>query len=226
MKDCRSKWFCEPEACRKCHHQLLHEALIVDSNSKPKQSIVTSTNCNWKVILDIVPVSVETIGGTEGTYALLDPGSKITLVNESLAKKLKRGGKKTKLSINMASGRSTIKTREIGITLTSMDGTSAVKIPMAYMIPTLPMQETPTISVETLKRCQHLSDIKLSEAENKWITILVGSDTTEADWVIEQRIRQSKETYAVRSLLGWTIRGPMYVDASEELLVSCIGRSC
>ena len=46
VKECRSKWFCEREACRKRHHQLLHEVLIVDSNSKPKKSIVTSTNCN------------------------------------------------------------------------------------------------------------------------------------------------------------------------------------
>ena len=226
VKECHSKWFCGREACRKRHHQLLHEALIVDSNSKPKQSIVTSTNCNWEVLLGIVPVSVEIIEGTEVTYPLLDPGSQITLVMERLAKKLKRGGKETKLSINTASGRSTINTREIGITLTSMDGTSAVEVPKAYVIPTLPFQEAPTISVETLKRWQHLSDIKLSEAENKEITILVGSDIPEAHWVIEQRIGQSKEPYTVRSLLGWTIRRPMNVGASEEFSVSCVGRSC
>ena len=89
------------------------------------------------------------------------------------------------------------------------------------MIPTLPFQKAPTISVETLKRWQHLSYIKLSEAQNKEITILVGSDIPEAHWVTEQRIGQSKEPYAVRSLLGWTIRGPMNVDASEEFSVSC-----
>ena len=70
-------------------------------------------------------------GGAEVTYALLDPGSQITLVKESLAKKLKRGGKETKLSINTVSGHSTINTREIEITLTSMDGTSAVEVPGA-----------------------------------------------------------------------------------------------
>ena len=119
MKEYRSKWLCEREACRKRHHQFLHEALIVDSNSKPKQSIVTSTNCNWNVLLGIVPVRVENIGGTEVNYALLDLGSQITLVKESLAKKLKRDGKKIKLFINTVYGR-----REIGITLTSLDRTS------------------------------------------------------------------------------------------------------
>ena len=100
-----------------------------------------------------------------------------------------------------------------------MDGTSAVEVPKAYVILTLPFQKAPKISVETLKRWQHLSDIKLSEAENKEITILVGSDILEAHWVNEQRIGQSKEPYAVRSLLGWTIRGPLNVNASDVGMV-------
>ena len=62
MKECRSKHFCEREPCKKRHHQLLLETLIVDSNYKPKQSIVSCTNCNRDVLLGIVPIKVETIG--------------------------------------------------------------------------------------------------------------------------------------------------------------------
>ena len=226
LKECRLRELCKRGGCSKRHHQLLHDALVSDNKHEPQHSVVTSTNCNWDVLLGVIPVKVQSEWGSEITYALLDPGSQVTLVKDSLVKKLNLNGGETRLAINTALGCSIIGTKEIEITLNSIDGIESIEIPRAFVVRDLPVTDAPDLPISTISKWHHLRDIELPVAQNKEITLLIGSDVPEVHWVIDQRIRRKKEPYAVRGILGWIVRGPLCENTSEGSFVNCISKSC
>ena len=62
----------------------------------------------------------------------------------------------------------------------------------------------------------------LVEVANKDVSLLIGCDVPEAHWTLEQRTGSRKQPYAVRTLLGWVIRGPLEENRLEEGKVNCI----
>ena len=52
--------------------------------------------------------------------------------------------------------------------------------------------------------------------------ILIGNDNPEAHWVFEQRCGKRKQPYAARTLLGWTLIGPLEHSKSSEVHVNFI----
>ncbi|KAJ8017540.1 hypothetical protein HOLleu_44976 [Holothuria leucospilota] len=53
-----------------------------------------------------------------------------------------------------------------------------------------------------LSKWLHLKDVDIPVTNMKEVKLLIGSDTPEAFWVVEQRKGRRKEPYAVRTLLG------------------------
>ena len=60
-----------------------------------------------------------------------------------------------------------------------------------------------------MKEWPHLVDITLPSIEQGQVELLVGADTPEAFWTLDQRVGKPKEPYAVRTPLGWTLMGPV-----------------
>ncbi|XP_070566927.1 uncharacterized protein [Ptychodera flava] len=73
----------------------------------------------------------------------------------------------------------------------------------------LPISENSIPSVRDTQRWSHLKDVQLPELKNKEVTILIGNDVPEAHWILEERRGGRKQPYAVKTLLGWTLIGPM-----------------
>ena len=55
----------------------------------------------------------------------------------------------------------------------------------------------------------HLGDITLPSIKQGQVELLVGADTPEAFWTLDQRVGKPKEPYTVRTPLGWTLMGPV-----------------
>ncbi|KAJ8049157.1 hypothetical protein HOLleu_01772 [Holothuria leucospilota] len=73
------------------------------------------------------------------------------------------------------------------------------------------------------------------EIRDQIVTLLIGCDVPEAFWVNEERRGRKKEPYAVKSLLGWTIMGPVgssggsvgsvnYVQIEDSMLEQQVAR--
>ena len=116
LRECRIKRNCS-DHCRKLHHPLLHDGLISDNSEEVKPTVVASTTCNWNVLLGVIPVKIQSTHGFEITYALLDPGSQITLMKSSMARRLNLRGREIKLNINTAAGSRPIESEEISFML-------------------------------------------------------------------------------------------------------------
>ncbi|KAJ8035403.1 hypothetical protein HOLleu_22626 [Holothuria leucospilota] len=52
--------------------------------------------------------------------------------------------------------------------------------------------------------------------EGKQIILLIGVDVPEVFWVLEERRGRRKEPYAIRSILGWTLIGPIKVNEGQS----------
>ena len=87
---------------------------------------------------------------------------------------------------------------ELKLTVTSLDGASTLEI-LKLIIPV----------PEDVKGWPHLSDIQLPEIQGNDVRLLIGCNAPEAFWVLEERLGSSGEPVAVRSLLGWTLMGPV-----------------
>ena len=221
LRECRIKRNCS-DYCRKLHRPLLHDGLISDNSEVVKPTVAVFTTCNWNVLLGVIPVKIQSTHGFEITYALLDPGSQITLMKSSMARRLNLRGREIELIINTAVGSSPIENEEISFMLNSLDGKGSIEIPNAYLITALPFDNAPEFPVGSLDRWDHLKVIHLPHAPNKEITMHISSDIPETHWVIDQRIGKKREPFATLSILGWVLRGPFRENVNMNFQVNCM----
>ena len=64
----------------------------------------------------------------------------------------------------------------------------------------------------------HLQDITLPtiDTETCDVQLLIGSDVPEVFWNLEERREGRKDPYAVKSVLGWTVIGPLQKKGEEK----------
>ena len=63
-----------------------------------------------------------------------------------------------------------------------------------------------------VEKYDYLADLSLPEIDNDDVMLLIGSDTPFAHIPLEVRAGRSDQPYAIRSSLGWAIRGPLGAD--------------
>ena len=201
---------------------MLHDGLISDNSEVVKPIVVASTTCNWNVLLGVIPVKIQSNHGFEVTYALLDPGSQITLKKSSMTRRLNLRGKEIKLNINTAAGSRPIENGEISFMLNSRDGKESKEIPNHYVITALPFDNASELPVGALDRWDHLKGIHLIHAPNKEIAILIVSDIPEAHWVVNQRIGRRGEPFDTLSILGSFLGGHFNGNIDMNFQENCI----
>ena len=86
----------------------------------------------------------------------------------------------------------------------------------------LPISGRSIPTVDDVAHWSYLQDIDFPQLDGKEITILIGSDVPEAHWSLEERRGGPKEPLAVRTLLGWTLFGPMGSGTSTERTVNFV----
>ena len=62
---------------------------------------------------------------------------------------------------------------------------------------------------EQVRRFSHLREIDFPELPHKKVQILIGIDVPEAHCPLEVLRGAKGEPYALKSVLGWTIHGPL-----------------
>jgi hypothetical protein len=86
----------------------------------------------------------------------------------------------------------------------------------------LPVSGRSIPTVDDVAHWSYLQDIDFPQLDGKEITILIESDVPEAHWSLEERRGGPKEPLAVRTLLGWTLFGPMGSGTSTERTVNFV----
>ncbi|CAB3999108.1 Hypothetical predicted protein, partial [Paramuricea clavata] len=78
------------------------------------------------------------------------------------------------------------------------------------------LKERSIPEVDDIGHWSHLNDIEFPKLNDKEVSILIGSDVPEVHWTLEERWGGPKEPVAVRTILGWTLFGPIGSGTSME----------
>jgi hypothetical protein len=250
VKKCRKRDACLVAGCRQRHHSLLHP--VPDETKSKNDSSIEEQNDDGKnenqvgrkgeigdgqctatgagrsgVRLRIVPVKVRGQNSTQEieTYALLDSGSDVSICESNLAKQLGITGTPTTFSLTTINeGTKRNRGEEIRLVVSNLNGEESVDISRAWTVNKLPVSKRCIPTTQDVSRWSHLEGIEFPELKNQNVTLIIGSDVPEAHWALDQRRGRRKEPYAVKTLLGWTLLGPVETETRREFDVHFINR--
>ena len=166
-----------------------------------------------KVALPIVPVRVRQHGGsTEDviTYALLDSGSTHSFCSEALREKLGVPGRHEKMRLTTLENYDTpIDTFAVTLQVTDMNDDNILVMKHVLTRPKFHVSSNCLVSQKELTRWPHLCDIPLPDIDAREAHLLIGQDNPLALTPKEVREGGPGTPYAVRTILGWTLNGPI-----------------
>ena len=213
-RDCRRWSRCT--LCSRKHATLLHPPTTDDSNSTNKgvNAAVVGTidsSHSSEIGLPIVPVKVKVRGGSSHviTYAFLDSGSNTTFCSDALIDQLGIEGKKVNFSLTtLENENSPTESNVVSLEVQNLDETSFAELPMVFSRPKLPVSSDDIPKQEDVERWPYLDGIQIPKLDAQ-VDLLIGNDNPQ---LLEPRdVRSSQEggPYAVKTLLGWAINGPL-----------------
>ena len=180
-----------------------------------------STGSN--VLLGCIPVRLIGPNKTIETYGFLDNGSDTTLITKTVAQQLGLHLNPCTLNVSTLSGVNTLPSSTARIRIQSLESENETIAVCSYTVDELPKLRTLNGSDIDSQRWPHLAGIKLPTIPNKDIGILIGCDVPEAHVVVQQRIGHGRQPYAVKTNLGWSIRGPWDSITTNERFINYVG---
>ena len=236
--ECSKKAVCD--VCKRSHPTALHRDPIVSrsSASAPLTSVssvsapstttvtISAIGSDLKgsyVTMPIIHVKIKLRNNDNeiATYAFLDTGSSDTIITEQLMAQLNARGEKSKVNITTLHG-CDVPTSCIAVSGLEACGygeESYISLPTVYIQPSLPVTKHQIPTQEDVSHWPYLSDIVIPVLDAD-IDILIGGNVwnTMEPWRIVNSIGYGP--YAVYTLLGWVVNGPVVASPSVTRLRS------
>ena len=167
--------------------------------------------------LPIVPVIVKSNGVEVHTFALLDQGSQVSLIHNSIAGQLNLKGPKRKTLTGTFHGNDpVIVTRRVNFELLSVDGISSFQVKQAESVPSLNISRRPIDWNHIKKDWPHLKHVPMPEEVTAAdVKVLIGIKVSDAHDILEVRKAPISKKNAPKGVLtpfGWIITGAIDID--------------
>ena len=154
------------------------------------------------------------------TYALLDEASDTTFIKSEVLKDLGLKGPEVTLNLSTMLGRQEIAVEKIsGLVVERIDKRVEIELPKTYSRSNIPFRRDQIPRKETANEWQHLQKIadKLYPYQSSMdVGLLLRSNCSRAIKPRGVILGKGEDPYAVRTLLGWGIIGPVIMPASKE----------
>ncbi|XP_062538677.1 uncharacterized protein LOC134206950 [Armigeres subalbatus] len=204
---CRQQKACGIQGCTFFHHPLLH-------NEKKNESVIGSCNIHQtrtsEVLFRIIPVLLHGPLKAVHTYAFIDDGSELTLMEDSLASELGVVGPQTPLCLKWTGGTKRIENTsqrvEVEISATG-DSSKLHRMSNVHTIQELQIRPQTLIYSELMQRFHHLSGLPVESYCNACPRILIGLEHASLGHALKSREGKPYEPIAVKTRLGWVIYG-------------------
>ena len=227
-RDCKRRLSCK--TCKQAHPSVLHiEAK--DSTTKRTErpaDVIGSASAelcghigagDQESVLSIVPVQVKAAKGSEvlQVYALLDPGSSATFCSEDLMFRLHLKGRKTHILLRTMNQEKSFPTNVVsGIEVSALYSNNFLPLPDLFTQKEMPVTTNNIPKQKDLAQWEYLSQVKLPSIRSK-VELLIGTNAPKCIEPWEVVNSQGGGPYAVRTLLGWVVNGPLRsADGSAE----------
>jgi hypothetical protein len=222
-KNCQLRIRCTVEGCHGNHNTLMHRDTSLNLKTRLATAHIGAVLGESKAArLGFIPVRLVSSTREVLTYALIDNGSDVTLVDDEVSSRLNLNGKSCKLNVRTLHGTRIISGKQVGLEIQSLSSDFSVPVDLAYVVKSLPVTRVDASSVR-VEDWAHLKGITCETLPDNKVGILIGCNVPEAHWVLEQRLGNRKDPYAIKSAFGWCIRGPPNTSHSREHCVNWIG---
>ena len=211
------------DGCGRKHTKFIHINEPVDSGNETKQVGSDSIKARDTEVSDATVVNVSTSIGVNvhmpvvevrvndqcNTYALLETASTSSFCSQKLV---------DNFQLNTLSQSQSDKTSQIvDLNLISPNNGEALRLTGVYVVEDIPFK-TSSVDVENYP---HLQDIPLNINNDSTVQILIGQDNAEALIPLETRRGKKGDPFAVRTLFGWSMNGPIAVrDKINQKVIS------
>ncbi|XP_076853974.1 uncharacterized protein LOC143509288 [Brachyhypopomus gauderio] len=202
--------------CAKSHPTILH----VDSKTphvSVSNALVSLQTCahtgagNDECVLSIVPVRVKAKSGSHiiNTYAFLDPGSSASFCTETLMRKLNLSGVKTNILLRTLGQERVVSTYSLkGFQISGLNEETFLDLPEVFTQKAMPVSRKNILSQEDLEEWAYLKYINIPSLEAD-VELLIGTNAQKLMEPWEVINSQGEGPYAIRTLLGWVVSGPL-----------------
>ena len=187
--------------------------------SKTSESRTTSSACgltgagHCNGILPILPVKVKCAKGNRviETYAFLDPGSTGTFCIRKLVDRLNMEGRKFKIHIRTLGHNDSIESSIVdSLEISGLSGESFYPLPKVFTQKEMPVSTANIISERELRKWHDLDNVNIQHI-NADVDLLIGTNASKLmePWEVINSREGEDGPYAIRTLLGWVINGPL-----------------
>jgi hypothetical protein len=224
---CRLNRVCTVIGCGKKHTRFLHQVSSQASRSQsavleqmPSQNWFVNAGCNFtgagsvRVVLPIIPVVVwaSEMDKAIQTYALLDSGSTSSFCSKQLMNNLQLTGRSEILSLTtLEAANSITRTDVVSLWVSDMSRENVIEMSRVYVRQKLPIDVDNVATSVDIETWPHLNELlsQCPQVDVSGIGLLIGQDIPEALMPREVVSGSIGSPYAVRTLLGWTVNGPI-----------------
>ena len=237
QSECTNKSTCE--VCAQSHPTSLHRVpgkmsdqsqsegntssppvvpISTSQSAVPSTSATVTTNGeiqSQQMGLDTMPIVPVKLRSTHSdvevcTYAFLDSGSSDTFICEQLMKQLGAKGKKTQITLTTLNNDQALTTcyAVSNLEVCGLNESQYIALPTTYTQEYLPVTRQQIPLQEDIDPWVYLSHIQLPSL-NSDVGILIGNNVPKATEPWEVTNSVGNGPYAVRTILGWAINGPL-----------------
>lgn len=217
---CKKKISCKINDCRENYNPLLHKHGASGNSSTTKEPEIATTEVvhvshtdagnrqSSQLLFRIVPVVLYGPDSELATFAFLDEGSSVTLIDEDVAKQLKLPGENEQLNLEwFENGLTTRPTRSVNLRVSGTGRTSDMHyINGAKTVRNLKLPRQTVRLDELHTRYQNLKHLPVAEYENATPKILIGQNNYHLG-VPRKQYKHDGDPIASKTLLGWVIYG-------------------
>ncbi|XP_053691178.1 uncharacterized protein LOC128739706 [Sabethes cyaneus] len=217
---CESGKLCGKNGCQYKHHRLLH------NDSKDKQQVSSSSlsnrdppeadSCNThrggrkSVLFQYIPVVLHHNGIALPTYAFLDSGSSLTLMEESLAEELNLRGEKYPLCLRWTADTCRYEKDAMMVSV-KISGThnhsGQHRLSEVYTVKDLKLPPQSLPARKFSEQYAQLKGLPIESYSNVQPKLLIGMSNARMLHPLEGREGKLEEPAAIKTRLGWSVYG-------------------
>ncbi|XP_062712313.1 uncharacterized protein LOC134289800 [Aedes albopictus] len=223
-RSCRIASRCNVDGCQLRHHSLLHSA------QRPTQVVENHTHqlMGSKVLFRIIPVTLHGPAGAIDTFAFLDEGSSLTLIESELANQLGVHGHSRSLCLRWTGNTSRVEHKSQAVTAV-ISGSSMKQRYTLRDAQTVESLNLPTQSFlfdEALRQFGHLKGLPIQSYHNAKPKILIGVDNLRLAVPLRIKEGPGSDLIATKTRLGWCVYGRQQGKTRSEYSLHICECSC
>ena len=222
-RNCGLNRTCSVDGCGRKHTKFLHPVELPLSTSEDTVSTeqahsMCNTTTEDKIALPVVLVEVRASATGECivVQALLDSGSTNTFITEELSEQLSLNGERQSLQLTTLDGVANIQTSTVSLEISAVGGSSFAPLHNVFTRKTIPIRQSNIGTRCDVDKWPHLRDLQLPTASKGVVKLLIGQDNPDLLLPREVRLGDPGDPYATRSILGWTINGPLGLPCGDR----------